>query len=364
LISFSLSEEQNIVRSTAAEFSREVLRPLAREADKTARISRATLDQIWSLGIVEGLIDQADGEPEQVSSAILGSLVLEELGWGDATFAMSLAGPLGFARAIAEQGSAAQKAELLPLFTGTRYHGATVAVTEPGFLKGIKTISTTAERTPSGFVLQGTKVQVPLAADCSHFLVVAKLEGKLDAFIVPANTPGVSVVESETNLALASQRLATVSFNGVELGANMRLGENQGCDVQRMIDSGRVGIASILVGVCRGVYEHSMAYTKERVVHGSALARKQSVAFRLVDMFTEVEACRWMCWRAATHLDKRSKATRSATLAHLYTTEQAAWITDEGVQLMGGHGFMTVNPVELWYRNTKTLSLLEGVASV
>ncbi|ATE63656.1 acyl-CoA dehydrogenase family protein [Rhizorhabdus dicambivorans] len=363
MISFELTEEQEIARSTVREFAGQVLRPLARQADVDGRIEDETLDQLWSLGVVQSMIDQDGAEPDQ--SAILSALLLEELGWADAAFGVALASPLGFVRAVKEQGSAAQKEALLPLFTGDRYHGAAVALAEPGLIdNGIEALSTKAEADPAGYRLTGAKVQVPLGDKCSHFLVIAQHDGKPDAFIVPRDAAGVVIDKSERQLGLSGLGSVTLRLDNVVLGHDARLGENHGCDVQRIVDAARVGASSILVGLCRGVYDHSVVYTKERHVHGSALAQKQSVAFRLVDMFVETEASRWMCWRAATEIDKGQEATRSAALAQSYTREQATWIADEGVQLMGGHGFMRANPVELWFRNARTLSLLEGTASV
>jgi alkylation response protein AidB-like acyl-CoA dehydrogenase len=365
LISFELSQEQKIFRDMAGQFAKDVLRPQARKADDERRIAPDTLDQLWGLGVVEALIDDAAEEGGQSGSALLSTLMLEELGWGDAVFAAAIAAPLGFVRAVAEQGSASQKEKLLPLFTQGKFHAASVALAEPEFLTGVNGVRTTATRDGDSYRLNGVKWHVPLAAQSSHFLVITRIDGKLDALIVAADLPGVKISKPENNLGLVALEPATVTFENVSVPANMRLGENRGCDVQRMINSGRVGASAALVGLCRAVYEHSVEYTKERVVHGSALARKQSVAFRLVDMFVEMEACRWMCWHAAWQLDKRhADATRSATLTQTYTAEQAAWISDEGVQLMGGHGFMRANPVEMWYRNAKSLSLLEAAVSV
>jgi alkylation response protein AidB-like acyl-CoA dehydrogenase len=365
VISFELTEEQEIARSMVREFAAQVLRPAARKADTDKQIDRDTLDRLWGLGIAQALIEEVAGDARP-QSAISTAIILEELGWADAAFGAAATAPLAFVRAVAEQGTAAQKEELLPLFTGDRYHAAAVALTEPGMLpEALLAGGTWAEPRPDGFVLTGVKTQVPLAEHCSHFLVIARSEGKPDAFIVPRDAPGLTIEQPEGVLGLQSLGLAKIRLDGVQVGSDMRLGGNHGCNVQRIIDSGRVGAAAIMVGICRAVYDHSASYTKERVAHGSALAQKQSVAFRLVDMFIETEAARWMCWRAATYIDKRDDdATRSAVLAHSYTRDQANWITDEGVQLMGGHGFMRVNPVELWYRNAKTLGVLEGIASV
>lgn len=364
MISFELTEEQKIARSMAQDFASEVLRPAARGIDVAQAINDEMLDALWSLGIVQSLAaDDGDGDPGQ--SAILASIMFEELGWGDAALSVALASPLGFVRAVSEQGSAGQKARLLPLFQGDRYHGAAVVLAEGGLLGGdLGSISTEVVASEDGFRLSGSKIQVPLGARCSHFLVIGKYNGVPEAFIVERDTPGVKIDTDDRIMGLQGLSSATIRFENVAIPPEARLGENKGCDVQRIVDCSRVGASSILVGLCRGVYDHSVAYTKERYVHGSMLAQKQSVAFRLVDMFVETEASRWLCWRAATELDKSQVATRSAALAQEYTRRQALWIADEGVQLMGGHGFMRDNPVELWYRNSRTLSLLEGVASV
>ena len=141
----------------------------------------------------------------------------------------------------------------------------------------------------------------------------------------------------------------------------MRLGGNRGCNVQRIMDLARIGLSAILTGLSRAVFDHALPYTKERVVHGEAIARKQTVAFRLADMYTEIEAMRWMVWRAAVELDKQPTATRNARLAQRYAGEHALWIADERLQMFGDHGFVREQPLEMWYRNARSISILEGM---
>jgi alkylation response protein AidB-like acyl-CoA dehydrogenase len=119
-----------------------------------------------------------------------------------------------------------------------------------------------------------------------------------------------------------------------------------------------------MTGISRAVMEFVMPYTKERVVHGDALAKKQTIAFRLADMRIETDAMRWMTWKAASILEQGGDATRQAQLAYTYCGEQAMWIADEGVQMLGGHGYLRDNPVEMWYRDTRTVSVLEGAVGV
>ena len=107
-----------------------------------------------------------------------------------------------------------------------------------------------------------------------------------------------------------------------------------------------------------------MPYAKERVAFGEAIAKKQSIAFRLAEMHMEVECMRWMTWKAASQLEQGLDATKAAHLARQYAAEKAMWISDNGIQVLGGHGFIREHPVEMWYRHARTLGVLEGTAAV
>jgi alkylation response protein AidB-like acyl-CoA dehydrogenase len=365
MISFELSEEQKIAQSMIQDFAKNVLRPAARAADDASAIPEAVLKQIWDCGLIQSQLENNGGGDAQHRDSVLNAIILEELGWADATAAVAASSIMAFVQAIADQGSTRQAQDLLPLFAGDEFRAATIALMEPSFDFDVNSIRTSVTQSADGFRLDGAKSFVPMAESCSHFLVITGGDGGRDAFIVPRDTPGVSVESPTGTLGLRGLGMSNVRFSGVQLGAEARLGEGNGCDVQKIIDSARAGTAAILTGLCRGVYDFVMPYTKERIAHGSALAKKQSVAFRLVDMHIEVEAMRWMSWKAASQLAKGAPSgTRSARLAQIYAAEQASWITDEGVQLLGGHGYVRDNPVELWYRNARTLTLLEAVAGV
>ncbi len=360
MISFELTEEQKLAQSMVQELAGATLRVAARDADDREAIPASILNELWSTGIVQNQAD-ADGAN---SSPILNALMLEELAAGDASFAVAAGAPMGFVSAIAAHGSAAQKKSLLPHFAGGDYRCAAIAIVEPDFAFDVSNIRTMAAPTRTGYRLSGVKGFVPLAGRCSHFLVVARCEGRQDAFIVDRNASGVTVGAAKPNLGLRALETATVSFKDVDLSASDRLGESAGCDVQRIIDSSRTALASILTGASRAVMEFVMPYVKERVVHGAPLAQKQVIAFRLADMRIETDAMRWMTWKAASILEKGGDATRQAQLAYTYAGEQAMWIADEGVQMLGGHGYLRDNPVEMWYRDIRTLSTLEGAVGV
>lgn len=358
MISYELTEEQQIVQSTMSEFAREELFPHTRRLDDDACIDADLLSKLWSTGIVQAQADQEGRSP------ITNAIVLEELGAADATLAMAVASTLGFVGAIADQGSAKQREDLLKGFAGDEFQAAAVAILEPGFGFHVSRLETKATQSGDGYILNGRKAMVPLAGRCSHFLVIAENNGAADALIVPRDAPGVSVAESKGTVGLRALELAEVRFEDVAVPASMRLGEGNGADIQRIIDSARVGLAAIMTGLGRGVRDYVIPYTKERIVHGTPLAKKQFIAFTIADMHMDVEAIRWMSWKAAWMLETGQSATRQAQLAYAYGSERIIFIADLGLQMLGGHGYTKGHPVELWYRNARALSVLEGAAGV
>jgi alkylation response protein AidB-like acyl-CoA dehydrogenase len=287
-------------------------------------------------------------------------MVLEELAWGDASLALAAVAPAAFAFAVTDFGTEAQKRALLPLFCGAKFQAAALAAIEPGPAADAALPRTLAEPKGSGFVLSGSKRFVPFADRASHFLVIARNNGGVDAFVVPRGAAGLRIGEPDAKLGLRALPTGSLELERVELPADARLGGSQGCDVRRILDSARTAIAAALVGLSRGVLDYAIPYAKEREAFGQAIARKQAIAFRLADMHIETESMRWLTWKAASRLERGLDATRAAHHAHAYAATQAMWIADEGVQVLGGHGFIREHPVEMWYRNARTLSVLEG----
>jgi alkylation response protein AidB-like acyl-CoA dehydrogenase len=359
LITFDLSEEQELARRAMRGFAEGELRPIAQKLDRDSTIPVATLDVLWSTGLA-----QMQGAEDKGRCSILNAIVLEELAAGDATLALALAAPVAFAQAIMDHGSSVQRDTLLPLFHGNAFHAAAIALLEPHFGANVSELNTTAIREGDGWRIEGRKTLVPLAAASSHFLVIAQAEGRRVGFIVDRSAPGMCVEAPVPTVGLRALEMSDVYLDRVLVPASARLGGDAGADIQRIIDSSRAGLAAVMTGLSRGVMEYVIPYAKERVVHGSALARKQSVAFRIADMYINVAATRLMAWRAAFDLGSGRNATRSAQLAYTYAAQQSMLIADEGLQIFGGHGFVREHPIEMWYRNARAVSMLEGVAGV
>lgn len=366
MISFGPTEEQEVARDAMRDFAAAAMRPIARKCDEESRTPDEFLEQAWQLGLVATQIPEAFGGAGEARSPITNAIVLEELAHGDVGLALAATAPALFAMPVVEFGTDAQKAELLPLFCGERFHAASLALVEPGPCFDPTALRTKAERKGDGFVLSGAKCFVPLADRASHFLVLARENGgeSVQAYVVPRDAQGLAIDAPEKNMGLRALATGTLTFERVEVPASARLGGDAGCDARRIVNLARTAQSAALVGLARAVMEYAIPYAKDREAFDEAIAKKQAIAFTLSDMCIEVDAMRWLVWQAASRLERGLDATREAQLARSYCARQAMKIADDGVQVLGGHGFIREHPVELWYRNVRTLGVLDGAALV
>jgi alkylation response protein AidB-like acyl-CoA dehydrogenase len=277
---------------------------------------------------------------------------------------LAAAAPSLFANAVLDHGTDEQRRAHLPAFCGAEYHTGSVAIAEPAPIFDAFAPRTTAKRENGSFLLAGRKCFVPMGDRAAHFLVLARGEAGIDAFIVARDAPGVTVSEPEKNLGLKALPSVTLDLHGVAVSIDDRLGGTAGTDVRKLINQSRVALGAVMNGLSRAVLDYCVPYAKERVAFDEPIARKQSIAFRLAEMHMEIESTRWLLWKAASQLEHGLDATRSSHLARRYAADKSMWISDNGVQVLGGHGFIREHPVEMWYRNARTLGVLEGMASV
>lgn len=364
MISFGMTEEQELVRDTMRAFAEEALRPLGRECDENSSIPDDLLQSAWELGLTSTQIPGAYGGGDEPRSLLTNAILLEELAYGDAALAMAAVGPSQFANAIVDHGSEDQKKKYLPLFCGESFHAASLAILEPGPLTEPLDPRSVAEPKEDGWVLSGSKSFVVLGDRASHFLVFARAEDRTDAFIVARDAEGLAVSEPELNMGLKGLSTVRLDLERVAVASEDRLGGDAGCDVARILDNSRTAQAAVLLGLSRAVLEYCIPYSKDRVAFDEPIAKKQSIAFRLAEMHIECEAMRTLVWRAASFLERGREATREARLARIYVNEKAVWIADNGIQVLGGHGFIREHPVEMWFRHARTLSVLEGSVGI
>ncbi len=359
---FEPDEEQALIIETLHGFAENEIRNAAREADEAGALPQKLLDATHELGLVANALPEEHGGGG-ARSAVTGALVAEELAWGDLAIALGALSPALLALPVAEFGSDAQKSEILPRFTGTGFRPGSLAISEPRHDSDPFRPRTTAKRDGDAYILSGAKTLVPWLDGTDRVLVSADDGGEAQAFLVPADADGLSHEKADF---MGIRGLPTVDLvlSDVRVPAAARLGEAAGCDLGRLIDSGRVALAAMAVGVARAAFEVSRDYAKEREAFGSPIATKQVIAFKLADMAIEIDGARLLCWEAAWRLDRGLDARREATLAVDQARRISLAVTDGAVQVFGGHGYIRDYLPEMHLRNASGFACFEALALV
>ncbi len=369
MISFQPTEDQQLIKDTVADFAKEQIRPLAHDADEKGDIPSTVLQAGWDLGLVLSAIPENLGGAGDTRSAVTGALIAEELAWGDLSIALNLLAPRLLAYPLVEMGTAEQKQRLLKPFTGAQFHAGTAAVMEPSMEFDLSDLKTTARRDNGGYVLNGSKCYVPLGSESQHVLVYAQTGDAtgyagVGGFLVEQGTPGFKVVEREKNMGIKALPTHEIVLENCKVPAANRLGGDQGCNFSKLMNEARIGLAAMAVGVARASFEYARDYAKERKAFGAFIAQKQAIAFMLAEMALEIDAARLLTWEAAWMLDRGEDATRECYLAKNYAANMALKVTDNAVQVLGGHGYIREHPVEMWLRNGRGFGIFEGLATV
>ncbi len=362
---FGLSEEQSSMKDTVAKLIKSmVIGNPAHDMDEERKLHRDIIDKIWELGATVSMVPEEYGGYGMDYSPMMNAIFLEELAAGDMALAIAATLPSTFIYTILQMGTDEQKKKYLPLYCDPAYKTCTVAVNEPRFGFDAATLETKAAKNGEKYIINGKKCFVPMAKDSGHLLVAANADGKMDLFIVENGNPGLQIGEREKNLGLYALETYPVTLENCEVPADDRVGGDNGCDYGRFLQKTRIAMSAIGTGVSRASYEYAREYAKERVQFGEPIASRQAIAFMIAEMAYEVDAMRLMTWKATSALEAGREAKRESYLAKLYAGEMTMKLTDYGVQILGGHGFIRENPVERYYRNGRGITILEGMATV
>jgi alkylation response protein AidB-like acyl-CoA dehydrogenase len=363
-ISFSMSDEQTMMKETVAKLVQDVIIDNAHQMDESGNIPSAYIQKFWELGTIRSSIPEEYGGYGMEYSPILNAIILEELAYGDMAYTIAAVLPSLFINPILEMGTDEQKKKYIPPYCQNKYKPCTLALAEPHFMFDPVSLNTEAVRKNGSYILNGLKCFVPFAKESGHMLVAASFENKNNLFIVSADNPGLYISEREKNLGLYSLTSNEVTLKECAVPASDRLGGDPGCDYDKFLQKSRIAVSAIGTGVSRASYEYARNYAKERVQFGEPVANRQSVAFMIAEMAYEVDAMRLLTWKAASFLEAGKDAARESYLAKLYTGDMTMKITDYGVQVLGGHGYIREHPVERYYRNGRGIAILEGISTV
>jgi alkylation response protein AidB-like acyl-CoA dehydrogenase len=361
------TDDEAMLLEVVRELAAEVFRPAASAADDACAPPPEVLAAAEEVGLPAlGVPDELGGIMAE-RSAMAGALVAEALAQGDMGLAVATLAPGSVATAIALWGTDAQQQTYLPAFTGgTAGPGvpaAALCLAEPRVLFDPFDLTATARREGGDFVLDGVKSAVVRGADAELFVVSAMLDGTPALFLVESGVDGLEV-EADPSMGVRAAGLSRLHLTGVRVGADALLGDTDGVAHTECVRLTRLAWCALAVGTAQAVLDHVKPYVNEREAFGEPISHRQSVAFMVADMAIEVQAMRLLTWKAASRAARGEDFAREVGLARQLCTEKGMRIGLDGVQLLGGHGFVKEHPVERWYRDLRAVGVMEGAVMV
>lgn len=363
-----LSETHVQIRDVARRFADQEIRPLAEKLDHDESFPAALYHQMGELGLFGITVPEAFGGTGLDTTAY--ALVMEELSRGYASVAdqcglLELIGTL-----LSVHGSAEQRERFLPSLLSAQKHPA-YCITEAEAGSDVSGIRTTAVRTQNGWLLNGSKLWIHNAPVADLAFVLARTDpeaGKrgMSIFIVDCHLPGVSKGPKEHKMGQRASQVGGLNFDNVELPSNALLGvEGRGFHIMMSaLDKGRVGIASLAVGIAQAGLEAALEYVPQRKQFGKPIAENQGLQWILADMAKDIRAARLLVLDAADRLDRADNATIACSMAKCFAADIAVAHTANAVQLFGGSGFIRGFEVERLYRDAKITQIYEGTNQI
>jgi alkylation response protein AidB-like acyl-CoA dehydrogenase len=370
----SFTEEQLAVRDAARDFARQECLPGVIERDEHQKFPKEQIEKLADLGFMGMMVSPAYGGSGMDTVSYV--LAMEEISKIDASVSVCMSVNNSLVTwGLDKYGTEAQKQKyLVPLAQGKKegelYIGAFL-LSEPEAGSDATSQRTTAEDKGDHYLLNGTKNWITNGSSASVYLVmaqtdVAKGSKGINAFIVEKNWPGVSVGAKENKMGIRGSDTHSISFQDVVVPKENRIGED-GFGFKfamKTLEGGRIGIAAQALGIASGAYELALKYSKERKAFGKEIMHHQAIQFKLADMATRIEAARLLCLKAAWEKDNGMDYALSSSMAKVYASEAAMWVSTEAVQVHGGYGYVKEFHVERMMRDAKITQIYEGTSEI
>jgi alkylation response protein AidB-like acyl-CoA dehydrogenase len=358
------SDEQQMLRDSTRDFAMARIRPIAAEADAQCATPPELLAQANELGLsMVGVPEELGGAVEERSAATT-VLMSEALACGDMGIAVACLAPAAVSTAISLWGDAQQQATYLPEFVGDNVPAGALAVMESQPLFNPFKLETTARGAKGGYVLNGVKALVPRAGDGELFVIAADLQGQGPAlFIVESRSSGLTV-EPDPAMGVRAAATGKLILDEVQLPATALLGGGQSGVYRECIQLGRLGWCAVAIGTGQAVLDYVSDYVKDRRAFGEPISNRQAVAFTVANIAIELDGLRLATYRAAGRVDQGLEFAREVALARRLCADRGMNLGSDGVQMLGGHGYVKEHPVERWYRDLRAAGLMEGALLV
>jgi alkylation response protein AidB-like acyl-CoA dehydrogenase len=372
-----LSDEHRMIRDMARDFAQGEIAPIAAEFDETGEFPSETIAKMGAQGFMGIEVPEAYGGVGMDTLAYV--LVLEEISKADASHGvvMSVCNSL-YCYGLIHYGTEEQKERYLRPVASGEAIGA-YALTEPQSGSDAGNIRTTAVRSPDGshYVINGTKSWITSGPVAKYIVLFAQTDPDakpryrgVSAFLVDTEQPGFERGKTEPKLGIRASATCEIHLEDYECPAEARLGEEgEGFKIaMAVLDAGRIGIASQALGIAEAAYEASLEYARERTAFGQQIGQFQMIQQKIADMKCRIDASRLLIYQAAQAKEDFKKSGRRYTLessmAKLYASETAMWVTTEAIQIHGGMGYSKELPVERYFRDAKVTEIYEGTNEI
>jgi alkylation response protein AidB-like acyl-CoA dehydrogenase len=369
-VDFSFTDEQQQLRRTVREFAESEIAPHVMEWDEASQFPSELIPKLAEMGLMGVIFPEEDG------GAGLGyveyATVIEELSRVDGSIGLIVAAHNSLCtNHIYKFGTPEERKKYVtPLAQGKKL--GCWSLTEPQAGSDAGGARTTAVRKDGGWVLNGSKTFITnghYADVCVAMAVTDKPKGTkgISAFIVEKGNPGFRAGKKENKLGMRASDTSEVIFSDCFVPDENLLGkEGLGfVNTLQVLDGGRISIAALGLGMAQGAYEAATKYAKQRKQFGKTISEFQAIQFKLADMATEIDAARWLVYRAAWLADQKGpRFTKESSMAKLYASEVGVRVANEAVQIFGGYGFVKDYPVEKFYRDSKLCTIGEGTSEI
>jgi alkylation response protein AidB-like acyl-CoA dehydrogenase len=361
------SPEAEAIVALARDVATAELAPRAAQAEADGRFPRDVFRQLGELGILGMPYPEELGGAGQPYEVYL--QVLEELAGAWASVGVGVSVHVMSCFPLARFGSDAQRERWLPeLLAGDLLGGYCLSEAQAG--SDAAALRARAWRDGDGYRVSGSKAWVTHGGEADFYTLFARTSDDrsrgVSCFLVPGDAAGLTVQAPESKMGLTGSTTATLDYDDVALEAGRRIGEEgQGLPIAlEALDSGRLGIAAVAVGLAQSALDHAVAYAGERETFGKPIIEHQGLGFLLADMAAAVESARATVLEAARRRDRGLPFARQSSIAKLVATDAAMKVTTDAVQVLGGYGYTKDFPVERQMREAKVMQIFEGTNQI
>ncbi|MFD6280797.1 acyl-CoA dehydrogenase family protein [Streptomyces sp. NPDC060209] len=368
-MNLELSEEQDAVRQLAEDFVAREITPHVVEWDRAESVDKSIVKKLGALGFLGLTIPEEYGGSGGDHLAYC--LVTEELGRGDSSVRGIVSVSLGLvAKTITSWGSEEQKQQWLPRLTAGEAVGC-FGLTEPGTGSDAGNLTTRAVRDGDEFVINGSKMFITNGTWADVVLLFARTDDTpghrgISAFLVPADTPGLTRRTIHGKLGLRGQATAELVLEDVRVPASTLMGpEGKGFSIaMSALAKGRMSVAAGCVGIAQAALDAAVRYAGEREQFGKSIASYQLVQELISDISVDVDAARMLTWRVADLIDRGQDFATAASTAKLFASEAAVRAANNALQVFGGYGYIDEYPVGKLVRDARVMTLYEGTSQI